>query len=49
MRDVGEHISLRIGMPGMFGEVGAAPSTPTGKPPKLSDLASFAEAFSGIS
>jgi ribosomal protein L10 len=47
---LGENIALKVGMPGLFG--GAidtlAPSSPTDKPPKLSEFMNFANAFNGI-
>lgn len=47
-----KHISIKIGMPGIFGGVldnpAPAPS-PTGKPPKLSEFMAFANAFNDIS
>lgn len=49
-RKLGKNIALKIGMPGLFG--GAldtpTPSPSTGKPPKLSELMNFANAFNGI-
>ncbi len=48
---LGKHIPINLSMPGLFGgvsETSAPPSNPTGKPPKLSELMNFANAFNGI-
>ena len=47
---LGKNISLKIGMPGLFGGAldNPAPSPTTDKPPKLSEFMSFANAFNGV-
>jgi len=48
---LGDNIAIKIGMPGIFGGslgTSTAPSTDTGKPPKLSQFMNFANAFNGI-
>lgn len=52
LSELPENISIKIGMPGIFGGVLDNPpptSSPTGKPPKLSEFAAFCSAFDGIS
>lgn len=48
--EAGENISLKIGIPGIFGGALDIPSPPTppDKPPKLSEFMAFASAFDGI-
>ena len=45
--NLGDNITLKIGMPGIFGGTldNPAPSPTTGKPPKLSQLAAFCNSF----
>jgi hypothetical protein len=47
---LGKNIAIKVGMPGLFGGAidVSAPSTATGKPPKLSEFMNFANAFNGI-
>lgn len=52
LNEAKENISIKIGMPGIFGGVLDNPqpaSSPTGKPPKLSEFMAFANAFNDIS
>jgi len=49
---LGKNIAIKIGMPGIFGGALDKPpptSSPTGKPPKLSEFAAFCNAFNSIS
>ena len=49
--EAGENISLKIGIPGIFGgalDTTSSPSTTPDKPPKLSEFMAFASAFDGI-
>lgn len=48
--EAGENISLKIGIPGIFGGALDTTSSPTppDKPPKLSEFMAFASAFDGI-
>ena len=49
---LGKNIAIKIGMPGIFGGVldNSQPTTsPTGKPPKLSEFAAFCNVFNSIS
>lgn len=48
-----KHLSIKLGVPMGTGEAGAAGQgkeqlKSTGKPPKLSDIAAFCGAFSGV-
>ena len=45
-----KHVSIKIGIPGIFGGALDIPSPPTppDKPPKLSEFMAFASAFDGI-
>lgn len=46
---LGKHIPISMGMPGIFGGDSDTPTPPSdGKPPKLSELMNFANAFNGI-
>lgn len=52
LNEAEENIAIKIGMPGIFGGALDNPpptSSPTGKPPKLSEFAAFCSAFDGIS
>lgn len=49
---LGKHIPIQFGIPGIFGGVldnSPSASSPTGKPPKLSEIAAFCSAFDGVS
>lgn len=46
-----KHVSIKIGIPGIFGgalDTTSSPSTTPDKPPKLSEFMAFASAFDGI-
>ncbi len=43
-----ENISIKLGIPSMFGGVSSAPSGLADEPPKLSQFAAFASAFDKI-
>ena len=46
-----KHVSIKIGIPGIFGgalDSTSSPSTTPDKPPKLSEFMAFASAFDGI-
>lgn len=46
-----KHVSIKIGIPGIFGgalDTTSSPSTHPDKPPKLSEFMAFASAFDGI-
>ena len=47
LRDADEHISLKIGIPNIFGGVSSTPQNNDG-PPKVSQFAEFASMFDGI-
>jgi len=52
LSELPENIAIKIGMPGIFGgalDNPASASSPTGKPPKLSEFMAFANAFNDIS
>jgi hypothetical protein len=50
LRNLDIHISIKAGIPGLFGgaPIETGPAVSDGKPPKLSDLQAFADAFNGI-
>lgn len=47
---LGKHISLKVGMPNIFGGGGDVDTSepPTDKPPKLSEIMSFCNEFQGL-
>lgn len=52
LNEAEENISIKIGMPGIFGgalDNSPPASSPTSKPPKLSEFMAFANAFNDIS